>query len=172
MWDLHERALRDVSAYDEEHAHLDADLRDVESEYLDARGEFLVGEVERSEASDRERGGTTREHGERGGEKSDDGIVAMGALQLSSAVDHHESDPDAAVVQWMRIDPDHQRRGHGSQVLRVLEARMVDLGFERLVLDTTPRQAAAVALYESFVYAEERRESTPAGEMTVYGKSL
>jgi len=72
----------------------------------------------------------------------------------------------------MRVNPDHQRRGHGSQVLRVLEARMVDRGFERLVLDTTPRQAAAVALYESFVYAEERRESTPAGEMTVYGKSL
>ena len=65
MWDLHERALRDVGAYDEEYAHLDADLRNVESEYLDAGGEFLVGEVERSEASDRERSETTREHGER-----------------------------------------------------------------------------------------------------------
>ena len=172
VWDLHERALRDVGAYDEEYAHLDADLRNVESEYLDAGGEFLVGEVERSEASDRERGGTTREHGERGGEKSDDGIVAMDALQPSSSVDHHESDPSAAVVRWMRVNPDHQRRGYGSQVLRVLEARTVDLGFEQLVLDTTPRQAAAVAPYESFGYVEERRESTPAGEMTVYGKSL
>lgn len=172
VWDLHERALRDVGAYDEEYAHLDTDLRAVEAEYLDTGGEFLVGEVERRESADGERGERTRRHGERDGEASDDEIVAMGALQPSSKVDHHESDPDAAVVRRMRVDPDYQRRGYGSQILQVLEARAVDLGFKRLVLDTTPRQAAAVALYESFGYAEKRREATPTGELIVYGKEL
>jgi len=147
VWALHERALRDAGAYDEEYAHLDRDLRTVESAYLDAGGEFLVGEI-------------------------DGKVVAMGAVQPTSEVDHHETDPDAAVVRRMRVDPAHQRRGYGSRILRELEARAPDLGFERLVLDTTPRQEAAIALYESFGYAERRRESTPHAEMIYYAKEL
>ncbi|MFC7140969.1 GNAT family N-acetyltransferase [Halosimplex aquaticum] len=147
VWDLHERALRDVGAYDEEYAHLDADLRRVESAYLDAGGTFLVGEL-------------------------DGALVAMGAVQSATAIDHHESDPAAAVVRRMRVDPDHQRQGYGSEILRELEARAVELGFERLVLDTTPRQQAAIGLYESFGYREVRREETPTGERIVYEKRL
>ncbi|MDS0260175.1 GNAT family N-acetyltransferase [Haloarcula sp. S1CR25-12] len=44
VWDLHERALRDAGGYDEAFAHRDTDLRDVTGAYLDAGGEFLVGE--------------------------------------------------------------------------------------------------------------------------------
>ncbi|WP_123535676.1 GNAT family N-acetyltransferase [Halosimplex salinum] len=155
VWDLHERALRDVGAYDEAYAHLDADLRAVESEYLDAGGEFLVGEVERRDAS-----GT------------DSGLVAMGAIKPSPDVDHHESDPDTVVVRRMRVDPEQQRRGFGSAILGELETRAADLGFDRLVLDTTPDQMSAIALYESFGYSEVRRESTPAGERIVFEKHL
>ncbi|MCJ0620357.1 GNAT family N-acetyltransferase [Haloarcula hispanica] len=43
VWDLHERALRDAGGWDEAFAHRDTDLRSVQSEYLDAGGEFLVG---------------------------------------------------------------------------------------------------------------------------------
>ncbi|WP_436925240.1 GNAT family N-acetyltransferase [Halosimplex amylolyticum] len=164
VWTLHERALRDAGAYDEEYAHLDADLRNVESEYLDAGGEFLVGEVERSATLDGERGGMP-------GERDSD-VVAMGALQPSTDVDHHESDRDAAVVRRMRVDPGHQRRGHGSRILRELETCAADRGFEQLVLDTTPRQEAATALYESFGFREARREETPVGEMIFYTKEL
>ncbi|WP_135365104.1 GNAT family N-acetyltransferase [Halosimplex halophilum] len=153
VWDLHERALRDIGAYDEAYAHLDADLRAVESAYLDAGGEFLVGEIDGTDGSGSE-------------------IVAMGALQPSAEVDHHETDPAAAVVRRMRVDPAHQRRGFGSRTLRELEARAKELGFDRLVLDTTPDQESAVALYESFGYAETRRESTPAGEMIFYEREL
>jgi len=44
VWDLHERALRDAGGYDEAFAHRDTDLRNVSEMYLDAGGEFLVGE--------------------------------------------------------------------------------------------------------------------------------
>lgn len=152
VWDLHERALRDIGAYDEAFAHLDTDLRAVESEYLDAGGEFLVGELRASD--------TTSE------------LVALGAIQPTSAVDHHETDVDAAVVRRMRVAPEHQRQGYGSQILRELEASAADLGFERLVLDTTPDQASAIALYESVGYEVQYRESTPAGEMVFYERVL
>jgi len=147
VWDLHERVLRDIDAYDEAYAHLDADLRTVEDAYLDRGGEFLVGG----------RDGT---------------LVAMGATQPTAAVDHHETDPDAAVVRRMRVAPDHQRRGYGTAILRELEARAAGSGVERLVLDTTPDQKNAVALYESFGYTETRREAAPAGEMIFYEKDL
>lgn len=147
VWDLHERALRDVGAYDEEFAHLDADLRNVRAAYLDAGGAFIVGTV-------------------------DDEIVAMGALQPSTAVDHHRSDPDTGVVRRMRVDPDHQRRGYGRRILATLEARSRDREFERLTLDTGVDQEAARGLYEAFGYREVRRESTPAGEMMFYEKRL
>ena len=147
VWNLHERALRDAGAFDEEFTHLDDDLRAITDEYLHSDGAFLVGE-------------------------RDGRLVAMGAVQPSDAVDHHHSDPNTGVLRRMRFDPAHQRRGYGSQILTALERRARELGFDRLVLDTTPRQTAAIALYESFDYAEQRRESTPAGEQIIYAKPL
>ena len=44
VWDLHERALRDAGGYDEAFAGRDADLGQIGERYLDAGGEFLVGE--------------------------------------------------------------------------------------------------------------------------------
>jgi len=41
VWNLHERALRDVGVFDLEYANLDADLRDVPGEYLDPGGRIL-----------------------------------------------------------------------------------------------------------------------------------
>jgi len=147
VWVLHERALRSVGRFDPEFAHLDADLRSIPARYLDAGGEFLVGEV-------------------------DEALVVMGAVQPSSAVDHHETTPDTGVVRRMRVDPDVQRQGYGSQMLRALESRAADLGFGRLVLDTMHDQTAAIGLYESFGYVEQRREQTAAGEMRFYAKTL
>ena len=123
--------------------------------YLDSGGEFLVGEPPTGESRP----------------TTDPAIVAMGGLQPASTVDHHDA-ADAGVVRRMRVDPVHQRQGYGSTLLRALERRAPDPGFDRLVLDTTPPQAAAMALYESFGYEEIRRESTPAGEMVFYAKHL
>jgi hypothetical protein len=44
-------------------------------------------------------------------------------------------------------------------------------GFERLLLDTTPRQAA-MTLYEAFGSVGTNRESTPASEMVCYENPL
>jgi ribosomal protein S18 acetylase RimI-like enzyme len=114
----------------------------------DAGGEFLVGELD------------------------DSTVVAMGAFQPATAVDHHADDPCAAVIRRMRVDPEHQRRGYGSTALEKLERRADERGFERLVLDTTPRQEAAIALYRSFGYVEARRRKTSVGTMVYFEKEL
>jgi ribosomal protein S18 acetylase RimI-like enzyme len=76
--------------------------------------------------------------------------VAMGALRA------HPS--GSAELKRMRVHPDHQGRGFGRAVLEALEARAAELGYTRVVLDTTPKQAAAIALYRKTGYTllEER----------------
>lgn len=147
VWDLHERALRGVGRFDPEFAYLDADLRSIPEKSLESGGTFLVGE-------------------------RDDTLVAMGAVQPSTAVDFHGTDPDTGIVRRMRVDPDQQRQGYGSELLTELEGRATELGFERLVLETMHDQTAAQGLYESFGYEHVGRESTPAGEMLFYEKRL
>lgn len=68
-------------------------------------------------------------------------IVGMGALR---AVDGSEAE-----VKRMRVMPRWQGQGIGRLVYGHLEARARELGFERLVLDTTPQQHAAISLYSS-----------------------
>ena len=148
VWDLHERALREAGAYDDEYAHLDADLQNVAAEYLDTGGEFLVGE--------------------RDGE-----LVAMGALQPSRVVDHHETRNGTAVVRRVRVDPEYHRQGYGSKVLERLQERARGLDFDRLVLDTTSEQEAAIGLFEAYNFEEVERLETEEGlEVRFYEKWL
>ena len=76
-------------------------------------------------------------------------VVAMGALR--------RHDDLTAEVKRMRVHPDLQGRGFGRLVLRALERRAIRLGYRRLVLDTTERQAAAIALYRSEGFTETGR---------------
>jgi GNAT superfamily N-acetyltransferase len=77
----------------------------------------------------------------------DDGrIVAMGALRPVR--------PALAALKRMRVHPDAQRQGRGRAMLRALEQRARDLGFQTLVLDTTELQVAARALYTSNGYVQ------------------
>lgn len=56
--------------------------------------------------------------------------------------------PDGAgEIKRMRVHPRWQGRGLGGQMLEHLERRAADLGFTRLVLDTTGEQKAAIPLY-------------------------
>lgn len=148
--ELNERALRDVNAYvddpdvlaevaGEDAESFDEDLHDVQGEYLDADGTFLVGEV-------------------------DDRVVAMGALA--------PEDCSTARVTRMRVDPAHQRRGHGQRMLAALESRARRLDFEELVLDTTARQEAAQGLYETNGYVQFDREQYGEFEVLLYRKRL
>ena len=72
-------------------------------------------------------------------------VVAMGALKRIDAA--------TGEIKRMRIDPAHQRRGHG----RALVERLLDAARERglrtVVLDTTSEQVGARRLYESMGFA-------------------
>jgi GNAT superfamily N-acetyltransferase len=95
----------------------------------------------------------------------DDEVVAMGALRRVSE--------RVAEIKRMRTASAHQRRGLGREVLLHLERRAVELGYRRLCLDTTDKQAAAQHLYTSAGYQETHREPGPGiDENLIYEKRL
>ena len=131
--ELHERAMRDVGAYVE--GVPEPDLADVEAAYLESGGEFLVGTV-------------------------DSEVVSVGAFRpaegyVTELLDDLEN---AAEIKRMRVAPARQGRGYGRQIYGGLERRARERGFDELVLDTTPSQTAAQALYESVGFELARRE--------------
>lgn len=77
-------------------------------------------------------------------------MVAMGALRRVS--------DSTAEIKRMRVHPDLQGRGYGQLLLGLLESRARNMGFSRIVLDTTVRQTAAIGLYLKNGYRETRRE--------------
>lgn len=76
-------------------------------------------------------------------------IVAMGALRRLTET--------RAEICRMRVHPDLQRRGLGTQMLSALEERAVELGFRTLTLETTVGQAAAMGMYTKAGYQEVAR---------------
>ncbi|MFC4407670.1 GNAT family N-acetyltransferase [Haloarchaeobius iranensis] len=120
---LHVEALRDVGAFFAD-TDVDVDLLDVEASYLDSGGG--VGTVA-------------------------DRTVAMGAFRPpGERIQHVLGDlpDDTAELKRMRVDPAHQRRGYGQQVLDELERRARESGYRTLVLDVTDRQPGAKRFYE------------------------
>jgi len=91
-------------------------------------------------------------------------IVAMGALLRRDAA--------TARLTRMRVQPELQRRGYGRRVLRRLEARASRLGYSRLVLETTPRQTAAIALYLAEGYREYGRGQVAGMDAIFFEKPL
>jgi GNAT superfamily N-acetyltransferase len=85
-------------------------------------------------------------------------VVAMRALRRRSA--------EVAEVKRMRVHPDVQRRGFGRAILVALERRARDLGYLELVLETTTRQQAAIALYQGHGFVQTGR-TTVAGMATL-----
>ncbi len=132
--ELHEVAMRDVGALVD--GVDEPDLGDVEGTYLDAGGEFLVGET-------------------------DGRIVAMAAVRPAEGyvTEFLDTGPATGEVKRIRVEPELQRSGYGQRVYNGLERRARELGFEDLVLDTTPVQEAAQAFFEAngFERVQERR---------------
>jgi GNAT superfamily N-acetyltransferase/SAM-dependent methyltransferase len=91
-------------------------------------------------------------------------LVAMGALR--------RIDGEWAEIKRLRVEPDLQRRGYGSQLLDALETRAAELGFRRLRLDTTSRQSAAQRLFAERGYVEVSRSAFRADELILYEKDL
>jgi len=112
---------------------------------LNPGGEFVVGEV-------------------------DSDLVAMGGLEPATLADRHDGGDSIGLIRQMRVDPALQRRGFGTRILAYVEARAPDFGFERLALDATDAQPAALAIYELHGYRETGRERSPAGEVVYFEK--
>lgn len=90
--------------------------------------------------------------------------VAMGALRFYA--------PGCAELKRMRVHPDHQGRGFGRAVLEALEARASELGYARVVLDTTPKQTAAIALYRKHGYALVEQRAIRGWDALVFEKHV
>jgi ribosomal protein S18 acetylase RimI-like enzyme len=132
--ELHEIAMREVGAFIE--GAPDPDLQDIEGAYLDADGEFLVGEI--------------------GGE-----VVAMGAFRPATGYITEFLDGisgNAAEIKRMRVAPEHQKNGYGTQIFAELQERAQERDYTELVLDTGPTQEAAKRLYEANGFEEQSRE--------------
>jgi len=161
--ELNEVTLRQVDAYAEEAVEegMDEDLEDVEANYVDVGGDFLVAEID-------------------GEGRSDDapGIVGMGALEpigdstfQADAIVRPEDEP-AGEITRMRVDPAYQRRGIATRLVERLEERARELGYGTLVLDTTARQTGAQRLYEGFGYEHEDTVQWREYEVLLYRKVL
>lgn len=70
----------------------------------------------------------------------DDQVVGIGALK--------RIDDTTAEIKRMRVDIKHQRQGIGSMILEKLIEKAHELGYKKIILDTSENQKAAIMLYE------------------------
>ena len=172
------------------------DLEDVRDHYLDAGGEFLVGEVDRRETSNSERGGTTREpdgevdrretsNSERGGTirepdgevdrretsngERDRDIVATGAFEPLTGwlSEHFDAAAGTGELSRVRVDPEMQGRGFGTRIVEELARRARRRGYRALVLDTGADNDRARGFYESLGYACVGEETVTFDDVTL-----
>ena len=77
-----------------------------------------------------------------------------------------------AEIKRMRVDPAYQRRGLGQAMLERLESSARELDYSGIYLDTTTRQAPAIALYEKNGYQEVGRGRRGSFEVVMFEKDL
>lgn len=76
-------------------------------------------------------------------------VVGMGGLL--------KADNQTAEVKRMRVNINYQRQGIGSFILENLIQKAKELGYKKLVLDTTVNMNAAKRLYEKHGFREFKR---------------
>ncbi|HNW85864.1 MAG TPA: GNAT family N-acetyltransferase [Candidatus Limiplasma sp.] len=62
--------------------------------------------------------------------------------------------PEQAEIKRMFVRPAYRRHGLAKRLLAALESRAAERGCRQLVLETNPAMADAVALYQSYGFAE------------------
>ena len=80
-------------------------------------------------------------------------IVVMDGDITASGGGFRRHDPTTCEVKRMWTHPDYRRRGLARLVLATLEDAAVEMGYERLILETGPRQPEAAAMYEARGYS-------------------
>lgn len=142
VWTLHRTALREAGSNPEDVPDND-DIRDIEGNYLDAGGEFLVVE-------------------------SGDAVVAMGGLTVEG-----EAIPaGAGELLRIAVDPDHQREGYGDRIVAGLERAARERGLDRVFLWTAQRQRSAVRFYRARGYEGTDHRTEGAYELIRFEKAL
>lgn len=134
----------------------DEDLEDVRGHYLDADGEFLVGEL----GSDRDGRGDGDQHSE---------LAAMGAYSPLEGWMAEQFDGWAGTVELtrIRVAPEYQGRGFGSWVVTALEQRARRVGYHAVALNTGADNDQARACYESLGYACVRTATVTFDDITL-----
>lgn len=77
-------------------------------------------------------------------------IVGIGALK--------KIDSQTAEIKRMRVNKDYQRRGIGSHILDNLIKSARDLGYKKLMVDTSVNQIATQHLYQKRGFKECKRK--------------
>lgn len=164
VWRLHEQAMA-PTATDPEDIPGTEDLRDIEGEYLDAGGEFLVGVLPDTEDAADAHSPAPEVH--------DGALVAMGGfLPNEAGHDDERAVAGAAELHRMRVAPAHQRDGYGRALLVALEERAREAGFDPVLATTARTQPSAVEFYREEGY-EPVGESREAGyDLVHFEKSL
>ncbi len=80
----------------------------------------------------------------------DEEIVGMGGLK--------KIDNGTAEIKRLRVDKTYQRKGIGKTLLAELIRSTKELGYKKLVADTTTKQIPAQRLLEKVGFTETRRE--------------
>ncbi len=91
-------------------------------------------------------------------------IVAMGGIKRLTNT--------SAEICRMRVHPDFQRCGLGTEMLSALEECARELGFRSLKLETTAGQVAAIGMYSKAGYGEVSRVRKLGFEVLVFEKGL
>jgi ribosomal protein S18 acetylase RimI-like enzyme len=91
-------------------------------------------------------------------------VVGMGALK--------KVDDTTGEIKRMRVNINHQRKGIGTKILEKLLERAKDIGYKKIILDTSENQKAAKQLYERYGFKEFHRKPTAHIEMIFYEKNL
>jgi len=94
----------------------------------------------------------------------DGDIRAMGAIQRTDAA--------RAQVRRMRVHPEFQQRGYGTEILKTLEAEARRLGYQFLHLDTAVVQTSAQKFYEKHGFQKVGTSVIGGIDIVLYEKRL
>jgi ribosomal protein S18 acetylase RimI-like enzyme len=95
-------------------------------------------------------------------DRDGEAVVGMVAIEGSETVTNmHVRPPDfvgvtktSARLHWLLVAPERWRQGIGRRLTQAAIDWSHDQGYESIILETTPEQLAAVALYESMGFKE------------------
>lgn len=58
-------------------------------------------------------------------------------------------------VNYLAVSPEHQRKGYGAELMRIMESRLLDRGCPKLNLQIRSGNEAVIAFYQSIGYAQD-----------------